>query len=136
MYFSVSFSQYLIVVSNHEHLHFPFSKIQHMPPSISETQTQHCAITTPSFLNRNPLPQCLRWEHVCCHFSRVQLCGPWTAALQGSLSMGFPRQESWRGLPWPPPEDLPSSGTEPMSLMSPELAGRFFTTSLGSGSPR
>ena len=43
--------------------------------------------------------------------------------------MGFLRQEYWGGLPCPPPEDLPKPGIEPMSLMSPALAGKFFTTS-------
>ena len=32
-------------------------------------------------------------------------------------------------LPFPPPGDLPDAGIEPMSLMSPAFAGRFFTTS-------
>ena len=44
--------------------------------------------------------------------------------------MGFPRQEYWSGLPFPPPGDLPHPGIEPVSLMSPALAGRFFTTSV------
>ena len=39
--------------------------------------------------------------------------------------MGFPRQEYWRGLPCPPPGDLPDPGTE---SASPALAGEFFTT--------
>ena len=43
--------------------------------------------------------------------------------------MVFFKQEYWSELPCPPPEDLPKPGTEPMSLMSPALAGRFFTTS-------
>ena len=43
--------------------------------------------------------------------------------------MGFSRQEYWNGLPFPPPGDLPDPGTEPTSLMSPALAGRFSTTS-------
>ena len=43
--------------------------------------------------------------------------------------MGFSRQESWRGLPCPPLEDLPIPGIEPTFLRSPTLAGRFFTTS-------
>ena len=34
------------------------------------------------------------------------------------------------GLPFPTPGDLPNSGTKPTSLVSPELAGRFFTTEL------
>ena len=43
--------------------------------------------------------------------------------------MGFSRQEYWSGWPCPPPGDLPNPGIEPMSLISPALAGRFFTTS-------
>ena len=48
---------------------------------------------------------------------------------QAPLSIGFSRQEYWSGLPCPPPGDLPDSGIGPMSLKSPALAGRFFTTS-------
>ena len=54
---------------------------------------------------------------------------PWTVAHQAPLSMGFPRQEYWSELPFPPPGDLPDPGIKPMSLASPALAGRFFTTS-------
>ena len=51
--------------------------------------------------------------------SRVRLfCEP--------LSMGFPMQEYWSGLPFPSPEDLPDPGIKPAS---PTLAGGFFTTS-------
>ena len=39
--------------------------------------------------------------------------------------MGFPRQEYWSGLPFPPPGDLPDPGIEPAS---PVLVGVFFTT--------
>ena len=53
---------------------------------------------------------------------------PWTVACKAPLSMGFSRQEYWRGLPCPPPGDLPNPGIEPVSLTSPALAGRFFTT--------
>ena len=50
------------------------------------------------------------------HFSRVQLFVTlWTAAHQASLSMEFSRQEYWRGLPCPPPGDLPDLGMEPVS---------------------
>ena len=48
----------------------------------------------------------------------------------GSSSMGFSRQEYWSGFPCLPPGDLPDPGIEPRSLMSPVLAGRFFTTSI------
>ena len=47
---------------------------------------------------------------------------------QAPLSMGFPRQEYWSGLPFPAPGDLTDPGTEPMSLVSPALAGGFFIT--------
>ena len=43
--------------------------------------------------------------------------------------MGFSRQEYWSGLPCPPPGDLPDPGIEPVSLLSPALAGGFFTIS-------
>ena len=64
-----------------------------------------------------------------CVCSAAQLCPthgtPWTVARQAPLSMGFPRQEYWSGLPFPPPGDLPEAGREPMS---PALAGGIFTT--------
>ena len=52
-----------------------------------------------------------------------------TVAHQAPLSMGFFRQEYWSRVPFPPPVDLPDLGMEPESLMSPAVAGRFFTTS-------
>ena len=51
-----------------------------------------------------------------------------TVAYQVSPSMGFPRQEYWRGLPFPSPGNCPNTGIEPASLISLALAGRFFTT--------
>ena len=41
---------------------------------------------------------------------------PWTVTRQAPLSMGFPRQEYWNGLPFPSPRDLPNPETEPVSL--------------------
>ena len=43
---------------------------------------------------------------------------PWTAARQAALSMGVSRQESWSGLPCPPPGDLPDPGIKPVSPVS------------------
>ena len=42
--------------------------------------------------------------------------------------MEFSMQEYWSGLPFPTPGDLSDPGTESMSLVSPALAGGFFTT--------
>ena len=62
--------------------------------------------------------------------SRVQLFATlWTVAHQAPLSMGFSCHDYWCGLLFPPPGDLPNTGIEPLSLMSPALAGGFFTTS-------
>ena len=48
------------------------------------------------------------------HFGCVQLFAtPWTLAYQAAMSMGFPRQKYWSGLPFPTPGDLPDSGTKP-----------------------
>ena len=67
--------------------------------------------------------------YCCAELSRVQLFAtPWSAAHQAPLSMEFPRQEYWSGLPVPTPEDLPDPGIKPTSLASPALAGGFFTT--------
>ena len=57
----------------------------------------------------------------------LTLCDPMDYSLP--LSMGFSRLEYWSGLPCPPPGDLPHQGIQPVSLMSPALAGRFFITS-------
>ncbi|CAI9163277.1 unnamed protein product [Rangifer tarandus platyrhynchus] len=45
----------------------------------------------------------------------------WTAALQAAPSLGFFRQESWSGLPCPPPGDLPNPGIKPASPVTPAL---------------
>ena len=84
---------------------------------------------------------------MCCvlsHFSHVQLFATlWTVACQAPLSLGFPRQEHWSGLPFPSPDDLsyprplhwqvdslpgkprifPTQGSNPCL----PIAGRFFT---------
>ena len=62
-------------------------------------------------------------------FSFIRLFAtPWTVARQAPLSVGFSQQEYWRGLPRPLPGDLPQRGMEYASLMSPALAGVFFTS--------
>ena len=65
---------------------------------------------------------------IVCPQSYLTLCTPWSIAHQAPLSMEFSKQESWSGLPFPSPEDLPNPGIAPTSLASPTLADRFFTT--------
>ena len=68
------------------------------------------------------------------YYSHVRLfVTPWTVAHQAPLSIGFSRQEYWRGLPCPPPGGLPDSGIEHISLASPALqAGSLPLSHLGS----
>ena len=42
--------------------------------------------------------------------------------------MGLSQQESWSGFPFPSPGDLSEPGIELVLLVSPALAGEFFTT--------
>ena len=51
-----------------------------------------------------------------------------TIAHQSPLSMGFPRQEYWSGLPFPPPRDLPNPEIKPMFPAPPALADEFSMT--------
>ena len=54
------------------------------------------------------------------HFNHVRLFGTlWTIAQEAPLSTGFPSQESWSGLPFPTPGDLPDPGIGPTSSPFP-----------------
>ena len=77
-----------------------------------------------------PGPGSVRLGILCgCPRSCPTLCNPWAVARQAPLSMGFSRHGYWSGLPCPPPGGLPDPGIEPRFLMSPALAGGFFTSS-------
>ena len=69
--------------------------------------------------------------HVCLHaqpLSRVRLFAtPEAVARQAPLSLGPPRQEYWRGLPFSTPGDLPDPGIKLTSSVAPALSGRYFT---------
>ena len=74
----------------------------------------------------SPVATCV---YVLSRFSRVQLfVTPWTVAHQAPLSMEFSRQKYWSGLPCLPPGDLPDPGIKPVSLLSPALTVRLFTS--------
>ena len=62
-----------------------------------------------------------------CAQSCLSLCDPRDYSPQTPLSMAFPRKEYWSGLSFPTPGDLPDPGIKPAFLMSPALAGSFFT---------
>ena len=72
------------------------------------------------------IPKCKRMKldpsfttHCCCLVTKScpTFVTPWTVACQLPLSMGFPRQEDWSGLPFPSPGDLPDPGSNPNLLL-------------------
>ena len=75
---------------------------------------------------------------MCVHAKSLQSCLTvtlWTVTPQAPLSLVYSRQESWNGMPCPPPGHLPNPGIKPVSLMSPTLAGKSFTTGV-TGKPQ
>ena len=59
---------------------------------------------------------------MCVHASSVisdSFATPWTVAHQAPLSMEFPRQEYWSGLPFPSPGDLSDPRIEAISPVAP-----------------
>ena len=98
----------------HRHMEASFC---YCPASPAVKREGHTSLRKPALPCAMPSP-----------FSHVWLFTPlWMVAHQAPLSMGF-LQEYWSGLPCPPPGDLPDPGVEPVSLASPAMAGRFFTT--------
>ena len=83
----------------------------------------------PCRVSAKPFTNYTQQIYMLSRFSHVWLCVTlWTVACQAPLSIGFSRQY-WSEFPCPPPGSLPDPGIEPAFLMSPALAGRFFTTS-------
>ena len=65
--------------------------------------------------------------YCCCLVAKscLTLSWPHDCSPTGPLSVGFPRQRHWSGLPFPSPGDHPNPGVEPMSTA---LVDGFFTT--------
>ena len=72
--------------------------------------------------------------HACRCVKSLQLCltlfDPMDCSLPGSSVHGIIQARILEWIAMPPPEDLPNPGIKPESLMSPALAGGFFTTSI------
>ena len=87
---------------------------------------------TPGHLSRGPIRKAagdfFQWSPAGCRLCSVSYLvvklTPWTVTHQAPLSIGFPRQEYWSGLPFLSRGDLPHPGIKPVS---PALAGGFFT---------
>ena len=98
----------------------------------SQASLSHIQPTSSESEKCNPTSTLIKVPVLMLQFSSVQLLSrvrlfvtPWTVACQAPVSMEFPRQEYWRGLPFPSPGDLSDPGVELLSLA---LTGRFFTT--------
>ena len=97
---------------------WPFPSPGDLPDSGIELESR--ALQADSLLSESPgePPNCMLLL-LLSRFSRVQLfVTPQTVACQTPLSMDFSRQESWSGLPFPSPGDLPGPG---IKLKSPGL---------------
>ena len=55
----------------------------------------------------------------------------WTVAHRDPLSVGFPRQEHWSGLPFASPEDLTGAGIKNMSPVLETLESSLTLEPLG-----
>ena len=80
-----------------------------------------CILLFTYYLCRNFYTHSLSWVRL--------FMTPWTVTCQAPLSMEFSKQRYWSGLPFLFPGDRPCPGIKPASLISPALAGGFFTTS-------
>ena len=111
--------------------HAPADHLHHSrlswPLLVSPLAQNSFLMTTPPAQN---LPHCYSLvpvsELICvCMRVHTQSCPTLCDPHQASLTLGFSRQEFWRGLLFPTPGDLPNPRMKPRS---PALAGRFFTT--------
>ena len=72
-------------------------------------------------------------ERMCVHSKLLQccvtLCNPMDCSPPGSSVHGIFQARILEWVPCPPLGHLPYSGIKPKSLRSPELTGRFFSTS-------
>ena len=97
---------------NKLHIPTPKSKpLTHLHVTVHRMPPATLASFTSLNLPCSPLPEC------------VSVCGSvisdsatrWTGAHQAGLSMGFPRQRYYSGLPFPSLEHCPDPGIEPRS---------------------
>ena len=104
-------------------LYFTFiSDFNSLVQNLENWGSQTAADTT---MNQPHIVLC--WCCSCLYVVSDSFATPGTAARQGPLSMGFPRQEHWSRLPFPPPGKLSNPG---IKTASPAFADRFFTAEL------
>ena len=103
------------------------------PRTVMSLLTTNCRTKPTSYLTfplggsqKDHMPQTGSAQGFRLLFSHYVLlfCNPMDSSPTRALSMGFPWQEYWSGLPFPSPGDLPGLGIE---HASPAMAGGFFT---------
>ena len=119
-------------------LNFDFTQLIQSQTWANSSQTQDFLETRPQIWKHNSMfylpvhslgfntilydSQVLHSICILSHFSHVRLFAtPWTGARQAPLSMGYPRQEYWSGVPCCPPGDPPNPGIKPASSVAPTL---------------
>ena len=110
-----------------------FIQYLHGPNLVSSELLRKLALKTQGTVKCKPMNIRYKNQEIWYFFVVAQSCPtlfstPRTVTRQAPLSMGFFRQEYWSGLPFPPPGDLSDAAIEAVSLVSPALAGGFFTT--------
>ena len=92
----------------------PFITLLQSPTHFIPSKPKQCHLCFPGISNENQ--QWFSLLSFCCTqpLSSVRLFAtPWTVARQSPLSLEFPRQECWSGLPFPPAGELPNPGIKP-----------------------
>ena len=106
-------------------LEFAQTHIHRVGDAIQPSHSLSCPSTALSLFQHQCVCMCAQ------SLSHVQLFAtPQTVAHQALLSIEFSKQEYWSGLPFPSLGNLLHPVIKSLSLGSPALAGRFFTTSL------
>ena len=114
-----------------EALPLPWPPSQHPPPSWKEISALESVIscaqysTNPKTYEGSTTP----YGDGAFPSGTGHACYAKPLSLPGSSVLGILQAEYWNGLPCPAPGDLPNPGIEPVSLVSPALAGGLFTTS-------
>ena len=135
-YISCSFQIRIPVLPQHSHLHFNTKYLHMVVPapgltfhttlrSGADCGSDHELLIAQFRLKLKKVEKTTRpfkYKKKVKSLSNVRLFA-WTVAYQVPLSMGFPRQESWSGLPFPPPGDLPDPEIKPHVSY---ITGRFF----------
>ena len=119
------------LTSHHTAVYLPLLSSGSRHPFAEARDTQASGWTTCAIVKSKQKISLQFLREVCCLVAKLcpTLCDPITVADQAPLSMGFTRQEHWRGLPSPSPGIFPAQGQNQCLLHlqadSPPLSRRL-----------